>query len=59
MSWIDLGAITWWAVGLAFLVTFVFGWAYYSPQGLFPLWRSPSRELCSGRLDSRGASCGA
>ena len=38
MSWFDLGGVTWWAVALAFLLTFVFGWVYYSPQGLFPLW---------------------
>lgn len=38
MNWLDLGAVTWWAVALAFLLTFVFGWVYYSPQGLFPLW---------------------
>ena len=39
MGWIDFGAVTWWAVAVAFLVTFVFGWFWYSPQGFFPLWR--------------------
>lgn len=38
MGWIDFGAVTWWAVGVAFLATFVLGWFWYSPQGLFPLW---------------------
>ena len=38
MSWIDFGAVTWWAVGVAFVATFAFGWFYYSPRGLFPLW---------------------
>ena len=39
MGWIDFGAVTRWAVAVAFLVTFVFGWFWYSPQGFFPLWR--------------------
>ncbi len=38
MGWIDFGAVTWWAVAVAFLVAFVFGWFWYSPRGFFPLW---------------------
>ena len=39
MDWIDFGAVTWWAVAVAFVVTFIFGWFWYSPRGFFPLWR--------------------
>lgn len=38
MGWIDFGAVTWWAVGVAFVAVFAFGWFFYSPQGFFPLW---------------------
>ncbi len=38
MGWIDVGAVTWWAVGVAFLAAFVFGGFWYSPQGFFPVW---------------------
>lgn len=38
MEWLSFGGVTWWAVGLAFVVTFVLGWLWYSPQGFFPVW---------------------
>lgn len=38
MGWIDFGAVTWWAVAVAFIVSFVFGWFWYSPQVFFTLW---------------------
>lgn len=38
MSWFDLGGITWWAVGVAFIVTVGFGAFYYSPRGVFTMW---------------------
>ncbi|WP_084076950.1 DUF1761 domain-containing protein [Demequina sp. NBRC 110057] len=38
MEWLSFDGVPWWGVLVAFLVTFVFGWFYYSPAGLFPLW---------------------
>lgn len=38
MGWIDFGAVTWWAVLVAFVAAFVIGWFWYSPQGFFPVW---------------------
>lgn len=38
MSWLAFGEVNWLAVAIAFVVTFVLGWFWYSPQGFFPLW---------------------
>jgi hypothetical protein len=39
MEWFDLGAINWWAVVVAFVLSFGLGWFWYSPQGFFGPWK--------------------
>ncbi|MCB2412249.1 DUF1761 domain-containing protein [Demequina sp. TTPB684] len=39
MEWFDLGAINWWAVVVAFVLSFGLGWLWYSPQGFFVPWK--------------------
>lgn len=38
MDWLSFGDVNWLAVVIAFVVVFVVGWFWYSPQGFFPLW---------------------
>jgi len=39
VEWFELGAINWWAVALAFALSFGLGWFWYSPQGFFNPWK--------------------
>ena len=39
MEWFTFDGIPWWGVFVAFVVTFAFGWFYYSPAGVFPVWK--------------------
>ncbi|WP_084130330.1 DUF1761 domain-containing protein [Demequina sp. NBRC 110055] len=39
MEWFSFDGIPWWGVLVAFVVTFAFGWFYYSPAGVFPVWK--------------------
>lgn len=43
MAWFDLGAVNWLAVLVAFVASFLFGFWFYSPAGLFPLWKRLGR----------------
>lgn len=38
MDWLNFAEVNWLAVVIAFVVVFVVGWFWYSPQGFFPLW---------------------
>lgn len=42
MDWFT-GDLDWLAIGIAFLITFIFGWIWYSPFGFFPLWQRLGR----------------
>src|SRR6188768_2427704 len=39
MGWLSFDGVNWLAVAIAFVVSFAFGWWYYSPAGVVPLWR--------------------
>jgi hypothetical protein len=39
VEWIDLAAVNWMSVALAFVLSFGLGWFWYSPQGLFKPWK--------------------
>jgi len=39
MEWLSFDGVNWLAVLVAFVVTFAFGWWWYSPAGLFKPWK--------------------
>lgn len=39
MDWLSFEDVNWLAVAIAFIVTFAFGWWYYSPAGLWKPWK--------------------
>jgi hypothetical protein len=39
MEWLSFDGVNWLAVLVAFVVSFAFGWWYYSPQGFFNPWK--------------------
>ncbi|WNM23612.1 DUF1761 domain-containing protein [Demequina capsici] len=56
MEWLSFAGVSWLGVVVAFVVSFVFGWLWYSPLLFFPVW---SRL---GRLDEdklKNANMGA
>lgn len=38
MEWFSFDGVNWLAVAVAFVVSFVLGWLWYSPQGFFRPW---------------------
>ncbi|PKQ25208.1 MAG: DUF1761 domain-containing protein [Actinobacteria bacterium HGW-Actinobacteria-4] len=38
MEWLSFDEVNWLAVALAFVVSFVLGWFWYSPAAFFPVW---------------------
>jgi hypothetical protein len=39
MDWLTFDGVNWLAVAIAFIVSFAFGWWYYSPAGLWNTWK--------------------
>lgn len=39
MDWLTFDDVNWLAVAIAFIVSFAFGWWYYSPAGLWNTWK--------------------
>jgi len=39
MDWLSLEGVNWLAVAIAFIVCFAFGWWYYSPAGVWNVWK--------------------
>ncbi|MGC4174205.1 DUF1761 domain-containing protein [Demequina sp.] len=39
MDWLTFEGVNWLAVAIAFIVSFAFGWWYYSPAGVWKVWK--------------------
>lgn len=39
MDWLSFEGVNWLAVVIAFIVSFAFGWWYYSPAGVWNIWK--------------------
>jgi hypothetical protein len=39
MDWLTFDGVNWLAVVIAFIASFAFGWWYYSPAGLWTVWK--------------------
>ena len=39
MEWLSFEGVNWLAVLIAFVVTFVISWVWYSDRGFFPVWK--------------------
>ncbi len=55
MGWLTFDGLNWLAIAVAFLVSFAFGWFWYSDAGIFKLWR---RLGNISDEDMKGASMG-
>jgi len=43
MDWLTFEGVNWIGVAVAFIVSFAFGWWYYSPAGLWKVWRRAAK----------------
>ena len=43
MDWLSFEGVNWLAVAIAFVVSFAFGWWYYSPAGLWNVWKRAAK----------------
>ena len=56
MDWLTFEGVNWLAVAIAFIVSFAFGWWFYSPAGLWNTWKEAAGIT---REQMEGASMGA
>ena len=43
MEWLTFDGVNWLAVALAFVASFAFGWWYYSPAGVWNVWKRAAK----------------
>ena len=43
MDWLTFEGVNWLAVAIAFIVSFAFGWWYYSPAGVWKVWKRAAK----------------
>jgi len=55
MEWLSFEGVDWLAVAIAFGVSFAFGWWYYSPAGVWKVWKRAAKVTDA---DMEGASMG-
>ena len=43
MEWLTFEGVNWLAVAIAFVASFAFGWWYYSPAGVWNVWKRAAK----------------
>jgi len=56
MDWLSFEGVDWLGVAVAFVVSFAFGWWYYSPAGVWKAWKRAAKV---SDADMEGANMGA
>ncbi len=55
MEWLSFAGVNWLAVVIAFVVSFAFGWWYYSPAGVWNVWKRAAKISDEGLNDTSTA----